>query len=246
MIKVEQIRDLQSQLALAPFESEWRVALFQRFHEANDSAANALLKTLEEPAPRVVLILTARSSESLLPTIVSRCEVLPLRQVPDELIARSLSGMDLTAEEAELITRLADGRPGLAIAKGSDPENLARRSQWLDDLVELIPDTIAGRFAYIEAMLDGQDPESQRELALEALEQWASLWRDAMLTSYRTEGVKPRNIDRAADLEQIVQRIDIELIGDSLRQAEGVRKAIQQNANVRLALETWFLDLPQI
>ncbi len=245
MIKVEQIRELQGQLALMPFESEWRVALCLRFHEANDNAANALLKTLEEPASRVVLILTARSGEALLPTIVSRCEVLPLRQVSDELISQALLARGLPNEDANLITRLADGRPGWAIGAGSDVEQLSRRAQWLDDMVELIPGSLAARFAYLDSMLEGKDTETQRVLALDALEQWASLWRDAMLKSYQAEGVLPRNIDREQDLEDIVRRIDVGTIGRVLSEAESVRAAILQNANVRLALETWFLDLPR-
>ena len=60
----------------------WRLLL--RFEEAHPSAMNALLKTLEEPPPQVILLLTAESAESLLPTIVSRCEVLRLRPLPLE------------------------------------------------------------------------------------------------------------------------------------------------------------------
>ncbi len=78
-LKVEQVRELQHSLSLAPYEGRYRVALLLRFEEAHPSAANALLKTLEEPSPQVVLVLTAESAESLLPTIVSRCEVLRLR-----------------------------------------------------------------------------------------------------------------------------------------------------------------------
>jgi DNA polymerase-3 subunit delta' len=58
-LKVEQVRDLQHQLSLAPYESAYRIALLLRFEEANASSQNALLKTLEEPNPRVVLLVTA-------------------------------------------------------------------------------------------------------------------------------------------------------------------------------------------
>jgi hypothetical protein len=59
------------------------------------------------------------------------------------------------------------------------------------------------------------------------------------------EGVEPRNIDRVADLDAILASVDVGTIGRIVRQAEDVRSAIQQNANVRLALENWFLDLPR-
>ncbi len=88
-ILIEQIRALQHSLSLSPYEARYRVALLLRFEQANASAQNALLKTLEEAPERVVLLLTANSAEDLLPTIVSRCEVLRLRPVSVE----NLQGM---------------------------------------------------------------------------------------------------------------------------------------------------------
>ena len=78
-LKVDQIRDMRKTMILKPYMSKYRVAIFLRFQEANDNAANALLKTLEEAPSYAVLILTADNPEQLLPTIVSRCEVLRLR-----------------------------------------------------------------------------------------------------------------------------------------------------------------------
>jgi DNA polymerase-3 subunit delta' len=85
-LKVDQVRELQRSLNLAPYQARYRVALLLRFEEAHPSAANALLKTLEEPASQVILILTASSPDALLPTVVSRCEVFRLRpHTPDAL-----------------------------------------------------------------------------------------------------------------------------------------------------------------
>jgi DNA polymerase-3 subunit delta' len=245
MIKVEQVRDLQGQLALKPFEGKWRVALCLGFHDANDSAANALLKTLEEPASSVVLILTARSAEALLPTIVSRCEIIPLRQVAESSIFNALRSPGAAEEQAKLIAHLADGRPGWALAAEANAEQLSRRTQWLDDMSGLLHESLAGRFAYLDTMLGDEDTESQRSLALEALEHWSSIWRDALLRGHKAQGVEPRNIDRVGDLDAILASVDVGTIGRIVRQAEEVRSAIQQNANVRLALENWFLDLPR-
>src|SRR5512135_3591533 len=81
-LKVDQVREARRSLTLKPYQSKYRVALFLRFQEANDSASNALLKTLEEAPSYAVLILTADQAEGLLPTIASRCEVLRLRPLP--------------------------------------------------------------------------------------------------------------------------------------------------------------------
>ena len=89
-LKVEQVRDIQRTLNLKPYQSQYRVAIFLRFHEANANAANALLKTLEEAPSHAILILTAENPEQLLPTINSRCEILRLRPLPIEAITNDL------------------------------------------------------------------------------------------------------------------------------------------------------------
>jgi DNA polymerase-3 subunit delta' len=245
-LKVEQVRELSRQLALAPYEGKLRVALLLRFHEANASAANALLKTLEEPAPQVVLILTARSKEALLPTIVSRCEVIPLRQVPETEIEIALEERGAASENARLVVSLADGRPGWAISHLEDRAMLGRRSQLLDEMMELVGNDRAGRFHYIEAMLDKKDAEAQRRVAVEALDHWSSLWRDAMLRSYEGENAPLRNIDRPNDVEKLARNLDSSVIAQVLKEAEQTRAAIEGNVNVRLALETWLLEVPRL
>jgi len=101
ILKVEQVRDLQHMLSLAPYESTYRIALLLRFEEANANAQNALLKTLEEPNPRVILLVTADDPENLLPTITSRCELLRLRPMPLDALAIELQARrKLDAERA--------------------------------------------------------------------------------------------------------------------------------------------------
>ena len=243
-LKVEQVRELSRQLALAPYEGKLRIALLLRFHEANESAANALLKTLEEPASQVVLILTARSKEALLATIVSRCEVIPLRPVNESLIEAALVARGTSPRASKLVANLADGRPGWAITHVEDQAMLDRRSQLLDEMMDLAGSSRTNRFQYIEDMLEKKDAEAQRQIALEALDHWSSLWRDAMLSSYQAEGAHLRNLDRSKDVQHLVTHLDPSQITRILQEAEKTRAAIERNVNVRLALETWLLDVP--
>ena len=67
-LDVDTIRSLQYNLSLMPYEAKYRIALMLRMHETTESAQNALLKTLEDAPPRVVLLLTANSAEDVLPT----------------------------------------------------------------------------------------------------------------------------------------------------------------------------------
>jgi len=157
-LKVEQVRELQRSLSLTPYEARYRVAILLRFEEANPSASNALLKTLEEPAPQVVLILTAESAEALLPTIVSRCEVLRLRPSPVEQVSQALQARPgMTAEQADLLAHIAAGRVGYALRLSETPELLEQRRAWLDDHQRLLAASRVERFAYAEAIAKDKD-----------------------------------------------------------------------------------------
>jgi DNA polymerase-3 subunit delta' len=90
-LKVDAVRELQHSLSLTPYEADRRIAVMLRFQEANENAQNALLKTLEEAPGRSILLLTADTPENLLPTIVSRCELLRLRPLAVEELANQLT-----------------------------------------------------------------------------------------------------------------------------------------------------------
>src|SRR5512147_1512654 len=113
-LKVDQIREARRTLTLKPYQSKFRVSIFLRFQEANDNAANALLKTLEEAPSYAVLILTADNPEQLLPTIVSRCEVLRLRPLRVEDVQRELEEKGYEARQSKLIAHISGGRFGYA------------------------------------------------------------------------------------------------------------------------------------
>jgi DNA polymerase-3 subunit delta' len=244
-LKVEQVRDLQRKLALSPYEGRWRVALMLRFHEANDSAANALLKTLEEPAPQVVLLLTARSQEALLPTIVSRCEVIPLRALADSELEKALQGRGLSYERARLLAGLSSGCPGRAIRLQEDPAQLEQRRLLLDDLQSLLQMSRAERFAYIDRLMKGKDLGEMRRQVVEALETWLSVWRDAMIVTFGVQA-SPNNPDRITDLEILTSVLDPEQLVRAVQETERTLDAIHHYANVRLALENLMLDLPKV
>ena len=89
-LKIEQVRDLQRMLSLRPVEGRYRVVILRRFQEASGPAMDALLKTLEEPPPYVILLLTADTPDGLLPTIKSRCQPINLRLLPATMIRHAL------------------------------------------------------------------------------------------------------------------------------------------------------------
>ncbi len=178
-LKVEQVRALRQSLVLKPYQGKYRLALFLRFQEANANSANALLKTLEEAPSHVIIILTADSPEQLLPTIVSRCEVLRLRPVPVEAVEEFLLDHGAEKDSARLLAHVSGGRPGYALRLMQDPKALDFRSKRLEDLSRLLKSTLRERFAYAEKLTDRK--KEADEQFRETLQVWLSFWRDVLL-----------------------------------------------------------------
>src|SRR6185369_5629512 len=138
-IKIEPVRALMHDLSVSPVEARRRVARIWRFDTANSEAMNAFLKTLEEPPGPTVILLTAERADDLLPTIVSRCAVVPLRPLPLEAVREALiTNWLASADQAELLAHLAQGRLGWAVRMQADGAALEARQQTLDDLSALV------------------------------------------------------------------------------------------------------------
>ena len=135
-IKIEQIREFRRLTAYPPVAGGWRVALLKPAEALNDAAANSLLKTLEEPPPQHLLILTAGVEADLFPTVVSRCQKLAFTPLPYPLITAELQRRGLSPSQAALLAALSGGSLGRALAL--EPEDLLRqRQQVLTDLESL-------------------------------------------------------------------------------------------------------------
>jgi len=239
-LKVEQIRTLQHSLSLAPYEARYKIALLLRFHEANASASNALLKTLEEAPSKVILLLTADTPESLLPTIVSRCEVIRLRPMAVDGLAAALQRIEmLPADQARRLAHLAGGRLGIARRLLADPADMDRRRQWVDDALRLIREPRRERFAYAEKI--ARDRETFRQV----LFTWVSFWRDILLCTAGAE-TPLVNLDRDKELRELAQWITL---ADARARVSAVENSLEQqeaNVNPRVLAEVLLLDWPRI
>ena len=241
VLKVEQVRELQHSLALAPYEAAYRVALLLRFEEAHISAANALLKTLEEPNPQVILILTAESAESLLPTIVSRCEILRLRPVRLEEVTVGMVELGIEPELARLCAHISGGLPGYALTLANDEEARQQRSGWLEDLYRLCGSGRVERFDYVQSLTKSTDKESLRGV----LQLWGSFWRDILL---RTSGASAEiiNLDWDVEIAALASQVDTAAAQATLTAIDRTLSHLRANVNPRLALEVLVLDLPRL
>ena len=125
---VKQTRELVLRAAGAPSGGRWHVVLFEDADRCTEAAANALLKAIEEPAPRTVWLLCAPSAEDLVTTIRSRCRVVTLRVPPSSAVAEVLAARDgVDYDTALAAARAAQGHIGRARRLATDPGAAARR-----------------------------------------------------------------------------------------------------------------------
>jgi len=242
VLKVEQIREVQHSLSLAPYQGRYRVALFLRFQEANPNAANALLKTLEEAPPQVILLLTADNPELLLPTIVSRCEVMRLRPLPIETVQAYLQERGADEAKARLIAHLSGGRPGYARRLMQDKAALEFRQTRLDDLQKLLKSTRRERFAYAGKLTDRKNEAKER--FRETLLLWLSFWRDVMLVAAKADA-PPANVDRTDEIEVLAARLSLAEARRLVSDLERAVDRLDKNVNARLLAEVLLLDWPR-
>jgi DNA polymerase III subunit delta' len=238
-IKVEQIRQLQRGLHLAPYQARYRLALLLKFERANPNASNALLKTLEEPPPQVILLITASDPEILLPTVVSRCEIIRLQLIPEDRLEIDLQekwGYD--PDQARLLAHLSGGRPGYARQLAADPDLLARRQTWLEDHSRLLGANRLRRFAYAEALAQTETPVK------DTLQTWLTLWRDVLLRAAGSQNPLT-NIDRLTEIDDLAAILGVPGAMRAIESLDQTLSLLDKNANRRLALEVLMLDLPR-
>ena len=237
-LKIDQMRMLQHEASLSPLEGQWKVYIIRQMEQATAAAANCLLKTLEEPPPHVILMLTANQSRTLLPTIVSRCQVLNLRPLAIEAVQESLQvrwGVD--AEQAQLLARLSSGRLGWAVAASQDDAILARRAKYLDQMIVLMGQGRVERLEYAQQL--SRNPEAAPEL----LQLWLGWWRDLLLAAGGSSaGII--NIDREDTLRAQTQRHSLGQVRDFVGALRAADWQLERNANTRLTLEVLMLSLP--
>ncbi|MCX6035991.1 MAG: hypothetical protein NTV38_13630 [Chloroflexi bacterium] len=243
ILRVAPVRDLLHTLTLSPYQSTYKILLFLRFQEANPSTANILLKSLEEGPPHAIFILTADNVEQLLPTIVSRCEILRLWPLPVERVESYLKERGATAESAHLLAHISGGRPGYALRLMDNKEALQFRARRLDDLRILLRSTRGKRFAYTEK-LTGRKNEA-KERFRETLLLWLSFWRDVLLRAAGS-GSPLTNVDYTEVVDALASKLTLPEVRKLVNDAEEAIDKLERNVNARLLAEVTLLDWPKM
>jgi DNA polymerase-3 subunit delta' len=237
-VPIDHVRALQKRFSISSFEGSWRSAVILHADRMRAESANAILKTLEEPPDRSLLILTAPAPGALLPTIVSRCQGIKLTSLSVDSVRQALaSRTTLESEQIGFISRTCGGSLRLALEMtNSDPGEVQDRS-----------------FRFLEALIWGD--ESRTYAALEQLSgdrsaalrviSGASLWLRDTLVFGQGAGDLATQQTRLGDIEKLASALRLKGIERTLQKIEDLREMNQRNVNLQLALVSLWREMKQ-
>jgi DNA polymerase-3 subunit delta' len=242
VIGISEVKESLHQANLKPFEGSCTVIIFDGVEAMSTEAANALLKTLEEPPPQVLLLLLTTNEDALLSTTRSRCRrlgLLPLAREP--MVQNLVEGHGASTQSAQRLALLSRGCFGWAINALNDPQVLEQREADLAQIKEICDSGLPAKFNFANELSARflRDRESVKEI----LYLWLRWWRDLILIKEGAEEYV-QNPDEVTHLRLQATRLTTRQIVAFLKGVNQTLEALDSNANARLALEVLMLNLP--
>jgi len=237
-IKIAQIRELVHTLTMKPYEARMRMVIIAEAQALNEAASNALLKVLEEPPERTMLVLIATNKSGLLPTIVSRCQQVAFNPISKKNIAHLLREEHKLAEDAAgIIAALANG--SYSRAQAMVRSNWLRRRKWLLDEIEALSLQKMGRLFALAEKLSGEKQTFTD--TLEIIKVW---FRDLIIAQY--DPGKIINHDVAGRIKIAAKKSTAPTLLSKVNAVQQVQNRLKANTNLRLAMESLLIQLAQL
>ncbi len=237
-IKIEAIRGLQGRLSFKPYEGKKKIAIITGAEDMTDEAVNAFLKTLEEPPGETVIILITSNLHSLLPTVISRCQIIKFNTLNGEHIKEILIKNYKFAEtDASILSSLSKGRLGKAVTM--DYKSVYKERE---EALKLIISSAKGDMEYI--FTESKNLVKKEEELPDFLELIADLLRDAIVI----KGASMRDYIIHKDINEKIGEFSagfrmpyIINMFDAVQRTKFLLK--KRNANRQLAIETMMLSM---
>lgn len=238
VLRVEQMRQIEKEANFRPFEGKARVFLVDEADKLNDASANALLKVLEEPPRTSYLILITARPAMLLPTILSRCQMIRFSPLTPDEIETHLVKKDLADKKtARVRARAAGGSIGRALS-GDLVTFTSQRKAMLKVLNALVISEDRAQLLRSAEQLNEAQYKEEFEERLEVLE---TLIRDAWMLSLGVGPSQLVNEDLLAELREVSQKMDPSRAGDWILQIEDLREQLIVNVNRKITTDSLFL-----
>lgn len=239
-IKIEQIREIRKEIELKPFRSKKKVYIIDQAEKMTLEASNCLLKTIEEPPYYAIIILICSKIDPILPTIVSRCQIINFGLITSfkikELLLNKLNNLE--NDKAEIISKLAQGSIGKAFKLSVDKEYFIRREKMLDYLSTIIIGKYGDDiFAKVEKIMSEID---RIEEILEMIKLW---YRDILIIKNTRNQNYIINCDKLEILGKKSQIYSQKMLIDILDYLDQVEEYLTKNVNKRLVLERLYIKM---
>ena len=235
-VKIEQIREMRGAVARAPRFSTRRVVLLDDAETMNDAAANALLKTLEEPPGDTLFLLVTGARQALLPTIISRCTIIPFAPLDDGAMSRVLAVHNVPEDLRGPLIALSDGSAGRALRLFAEDALSLREDAMatLEKLPQMTPETIFSTGERLGAL--------DQERLLEWFRYLRMLLRDILAIMEGSSSLM--NGDFSARLFAFAGTLPADRAFEAEREAtEAARRLSTSNASPRLMIEGFLIKV---
>jgi DNA polymerase III subunit delta' len=240
---IDVVRELSRGLSLKPARGRRKVAILDGADGLNDpitghAAANCFLKTLEEPPPQSVLILVGTRADRQLPTIVSRCQVVPFAPLPTALVAALLRSQGVEDQaEAEKLARLGGGSPGRARAL-ADPALWDFRDKLTRMITGASVDGVGLAKQWMQFIEEaGKESAAQRRRASLTLHLLMDFLRDVLHRSNAATGISQSDTQDAAAAQQLADRLDPDWLLDVLERCLEAETQVDRRVQLVLVIE---------
>jgi len=242
-ISIEQIRELKARLQQGSLLNSYKIAIIPEAQWLNLNGANSLLKVLEEPTPKTVIILITDDLRRMPATIASRCQVLRFLPVPRETIEEYLLLKGSSVERAKKISRLSFNRPGRALELAGDYERLQSYDERVNLFWQIISADIGQRFSLSEeAITWGKDDGQNISRISQLFDDWQALLRDIFLIKNDNE-IFLANIENLEQLADAGSKINFFRLRQALQAIHQAKTYLAQNVNPKLILENLIINL---
>ena len=238
VITIDQIREVAARASLRAYEGRAKVWILDPADQMQEPAANAFLKTLEEPAGVSLFVLVTATPSALLPTILSRCQEVRFDPLGEGHLREILARHGRTPEEAAAAADLAGGSAARALALDV-AETRARR----DRVVQEVWDVLGSLPAILERAEDLAGDRARFEAALEIL---ASYTRDMVVTKIAGGAVPLVHGDRGADVARLAARYPVGAILNVFEAQVEAQRALARRANPRFTAERMLLRMRDV
>ncbi len=238
-ISIEQVRDFIRSLSMSSFLNSYKIGIIKGAESLSQSAVNALLKTLEEPKAKVVVILTVAAAEDLPKTILSRSQILNFLPVKSSDIYDDLArNHQVSRSQAKNFSRLAAGRPALALKFLEEKEYYKNYENIAESFPIFLGNDINSRFGAIENIL-GKESRGQESAsaAASAIQIWMNMARDLMLLKLDMPDLIQHEVF-LSELAEAKEKFDIKSILNLMSALKRSMVYLSANVNAKLALES--------